>query len=151
MLSLLLTTTLASMASALAIRAGGPPFVPIPSNCTVPNPLPPPALNYSTNGLSVSPSTLNSSGVYSYYLALPDYQPMSERWEGCLEQCNGLGGCVSAFMADGVKTPKGYYGTSGGTPSRACLMFDRYLEGCDFVAAEGVGNATAGNIEFPSS
>ena len=71
---------------------------------------------------------------------------MAARWEGCLEQCNGLDGCVAAFMADGVKTPPGWYGMQGGVSERACWMFNETLTEAGFECAEGVGNGTAGNI-----
>lgn len=154
LLSALLVSTSLALSIPHAIRAGGPGFVPIPANCSVPNPLPPtssgPATNYSTNSLSPSPAVVNASQIYSYFLPLPDYESMHQRWEGCLEQCNGLDGCVAAFMADLVPTPEGYYGTPGGVLERACLMFDRALTECDFVTVqEGYVNATAGNIECP--
>ncbi|PSK34060.1 Glucan endo-1,3-alpha-glucosidase agn1 [Elsinoe australis] len=151
-LTLLLTT---SLTTALVLpRAGGPAYNPIPTTCSVPNPLPPtapgvPATNFSTNGLAPSPSFRAAHLIYQFYLPSPDSTDIAERWEGCLEQCNGLSGCVAAFMADGMRTPKGWYGTEGGVESRGCLMFNGTLAEGDFVTREKVRGATAGNIACP--
>lgn len=71
--------------------------------------------------------------------------------EQCLQQCYGYGGpvkCKSAFWAENIVIPAGYYGTPGGGLSTGCIMFQRPLESRDFVAAPA-GQATdafAGNI-----
>ena len=153
-LALALTIT-AAAASPIFPRAGGPAFVPIPSDCTITNPLPHASSscgNGTVNGYMPSPSFTNSSAIYSFYLGEPDYEPLNTRWEGCLEQCHGLSGCVSAFLGFNVPTPKGYYGTAGGVLSVACFMFDKYATPNDFVAAPKgqYVNETAGNIYCPS-
>ena len=77
--------------------------------------------------------------------------------EQCLQQCYGYGNhveCKTAFWAENVVVPAGYYGTPGGQLSTGCIMFSRALESSDFVAApEGQAtDAFAGNIacEKPS-
>ncbi|KAF2152013.1 hypothetical protein K461DRAFT_160613 [Myriangium duriaei CBS 260.36] len=152
----LVLATLTPLITALVVpRAGGPSFNPIPADCTVPNPLPctsgQPPQNYSSTNILPSTSVVTAHRIYQYYLPLPDYESMANRWEGCLEQCNGLSGCVAAFMADGVPTPAGWFGTAGGDRDRACWMFNATLAEGDFTAvgAEGTGNATAGNIVCP--
>ncbi|KAF2223872.1 hypothetical protein BDZ85DRAFT_281770 [Elsinoe ampelina] len=132
-------------------RAGAPPYTPLPPTCTLTSPLPPPATNYSTPLLVPSASVRASSLLYQTYFALPDTTSMAERWEGCVQQCNGLAGCKAAFMADGVKTPKKWYGTTGGKKGRGCLLFDRELGAGDFVEKKGVEGGTAGNLECGSS
>lgn len=158
---MLFTTILASSLSALAMaspltrRAGGPAYVPIPSDCTVLNPMPKqPATcgNGTVDGMMPSAKFVAASQIYSFYLGQPDFETINTRWEGCLEQCNGLEGCVTAFLGYSVPTPAGYYGTAGGVPSVGCLMFNTTLTPLDFVAApaEQYVNATAGNIYCPS-
>lgn len=70
----------------------------------------------------------------------------------CLQQCYGYGDhveCKTAFWAENVLVPPGYYGTQGGYLATACLMFDRLLGQGDFVAApEGQGTgAFAATVE----
>ncbi|KAF4552968.1 Hypothetical protein D9617_8g049810 [Elsinoe fawcettii] len=140
-------TLLPTITSALVLpRAGGPPFVPIPSTCSITTPIP--SGNYTLH-LAPNAAIRASSLIYQAYFPLPDYISIFNRWEGCLGQCNGLTGCVAAYLVDGIKTPKGWYGTAGGERERACLMFDRALGEGDLVAKEGVGNGTVGNIECP--
>lgn len=148
-----------ALASPIAVdleaRAGGPAFTPIPANCTLMNPLPHASQhpgNGSVSGYVPSTSALTSQ-IYSWYLSQPDFMAPASRWESCIEQCNGLSGCSSAFMAYNAPTPKGYYGTQGGVMSVGCMMFNRTLTPLDFVAAtEGqYVNATAGNIYCPGA
>ena len=72
--------------------------------------------------------------------------------EQCLEQCYGYGyhvECKTAYWAENVVMPAGYYGSSGGQLETACLMFNRTLVEDDFVVApEGQAtDAFAGNIQ----
>lgn len=72
--------------------------------------------------------------------------------EQCLQQCYGYGNhveCKTAYWAENVVVPKGYYGSEGGYLATACLMFDRVLGVQDFVAApEGQGTgAFAASIQ----
>ncbi|KAG8630998.1 hypothetical protein KVT40_000138 [Elsinoe batatas] len=131
-------------------RAGAPPYTPLTSSCTLTSPLSAPATNYSTPLLIPSSSVRASSLLYQTYFPLSDTTSMAERWEGCVQQCNGLAGCRAAFMADGVKTPKKWYGTAGGKKGRGCLLFDRELMEGDFVEKKGVEKGTAGNLECSS-
>jgi hypothetical protein len=62
----------------------------------------------------------------------------------CLEQCYGYGyhiECKTAFWAENLVVPAGYYGTPGGQLSTGCLFFGRELTSSDFVTAP-VGQAT---------
>lgn len=155
------STILAAVLPALALaspikpRAGGPAFVPIPANCTVVNPLPH-ASDYCGHG-TVSgwmPSTNFTSlnQIYEFYLEAPTGETVDQQWEGCLEQCNGLDGCVSAFLAYNDPTPAGYYGTPGGVLEIGCQMFSTYLTPLDFTPAPAgqYVSETAGNIYCPA-
>jgi len=154
----ILVTLLPLLASATAAplqsRAGGPAYIPIPDNCTIINPLPHASKHYgngTVNGYQPSQNLLKSQ-IYSTYLSEPDYETLGDRWEGCLEQCNGFAGCKTALLAYNVPTPKGYYYTAGGVPSVACLFFNRTATPNDFVAATKgqYVNETAANIYCPS-
>ena len=139
-----------SLASALPTsnnipRAGGPAITPIPSNCTVTDPMP--------NGCSTSylpASAAHDDILYSSYY--PSFSSnKTEMARQCLQQCYGYGyhvECKTAYWAENVVVPKGYYGTEGGQLSTACLMFNRTLTSEDFVPApEGQGTGSfAGNI-----
>lgn len=71
--------------------------------------------------------------------------------EQCLQQCYGYGThveCKTAFWAENLVVPAGYYGTPGGQLSTGCLLFSQALTSSDFVAApEGQAtDAFAGTI-----
>ncbi|KAF2850556.1 hypothetical protein T440DRAFT_468533 [Plenodomus tracheiphilus IPT5] len=148
----LFLTALVSLSSALPTtntlvsRAGGPAIVPIPDTCTITNPLP---TTTGTTSFLPAPST-NSDILYSAYYSSfsTNKTAMAEQ---CLQQCYGYGyhvECKTAFWAENVLTPAGYYGTPGGDLATACVLFGRALVAGDFVVApEGQGtDAFAGNI-----
>jgi hypothetical protein len=137
--SLFATAAFAALASALPAinrdilpRAGGPAIVPIPSTCSVTDALPSsPAVSYMPG-----PSTDNALLYSSYYPSFTtDTAAMAEQ---CLDQCYGYGShveCKSAFWAENVVVPAGYYGSPGGQLSTGCLFFSQALTESDFVAA----------------
>jgi hypothetical protein len=135
-------------------RAGGPAITPIPASCTIMNPLPHASQYYGNGTVSgwVPSSDALSHQIYSWYLSQPDYMTINNRWSNCIEQCNGLSGCASAFMAYNAPLPKGYYGLPGGQLEVGCLFFNRTLTPLDFVTAKAgqYVNATAGNIYCPT-
>ena len=151
-INLLLTAALSATTSALPAsksniiaRAGAPVIDTIPSTCTITYPLPSaPATSYQPG-----PSA-QADLLYSQYYSLPGTEN-SKLAQQCLEQCYGYGThveCKSAFWANNVVIPAGYYGTPGGDLSTGCLMFKRALTSEDFVVAPA-GQATdafAGNI-----
>jgi hypothetical protein len=144
-----LTTLLASCfflltthAKPIAIRAGagGPTPKPIPSTCTLTNPLPISSSNCTiattVNGYKPTSNFTSVHTLYASYFDLPT--PTSELWEQCSQQCYGYGEegeCKSAVLAHDVPTPKGYYGGAGGELMIGCLMFDEYLTSDDFEEA----------------
>lgn len=140
-----------SLSAPLTTRAGGPAITPLSANCTLIDPLPHASQhpgNGTINNYAPSAAALNST-VYQFYLSQPDFVTYEKRYEQCLEQCNGLSGCVSVLFSDNAPTPKGYYGTEGGVPSVGCIMFGRYLVPGDFVAVSNSSlwtNETAANI-----
>jgi hypothetical protein len=72
--------------------------------------------------------------------------------EQCLEQCYGYGyhvECKTAFWAENLVVPAGYYGTPGGQRSTGCLLFNRTLDNLDFVIAQETQamNVVARNIK----
>lgn len=150
----LLAAILPVLAAATPIikpRAGGPSYKLIPANCTITNPLPHASAhcgNGTTNGWMPSPAFTASNQIYSFYLEQPDFESTTSRAQGCLEQCHGLDGCVSALLAYNAPKPKGYYGTAGGQLDVGCMMFNVSLTPKDFVfAPKGqFVNETAGNI-----
>ncbi|ORY00658.1 hypothetical protein BCR34DRAFT_494420 [Clohesyomyces aquaticus] len=135
----LLFTALASLSTALPTsskldaRAGGPAIVPIPSSCAVTNPYP--TASSSSQTYTPGPSADNARGYYAYYPAFSDIDSMQLQ---CLEQCYGYGNkgdCVSAFWAQNLPVPDGYYGSTGGPLMTGCLFFNRTLTPEDFVVA----------------
>jgi len=139
-------TLLLSIASAiptpavLAPRAGGPAIVPIPETCRVATPLPI-AKEGSTSYL---PSPASGSDIlYSAYY--PSFSPNKTAMaQQCAQQCYGYGNhteCKTAYWAEKVVVPAGYYGTPGGQLSTACLFFTRPLSAADFTVAPA-GQAT---------
>jgi hypothetical protein len=96
-----------------------------------------------------SPAAHDDILYSSYY---PSYTSNTTAMaQQCLQQCYGYGyhvECKTAYWAENMVVPAGYYGTAGGQLETACLMFSRALTSDDFVAApEGQGTgATAGNI-----
>jgi len=151
---LLLATSILPLTNALpapvpAILAGGPAIVPIPSNCTVTNLAP-------TTGQMRNESyipTLDASNdiLYSAYYPSPTTNATQMSLQ-CLQQCHGYGDgsqCKTAFWADKMPVPKGYYGSPGGQLENACLFFARTLTDEDFTAApEGqASNAFAWGLE----
>jgi len=137
--------------------AGGPIAKPIPSTCTITNPL-----THNVNTTSCHNSTANTNGgykptqaftsnhtLYEAYFDLPD--PTEELWTQCSQQCYGYGeegDCKSAVFAQEVPVPEGYYGAEGGELVSACLLFDEHLTAKDFEEAveEEWIDERAGNI-----
>lgn len=147
-LNLTLTSLLFSLTYASPITpragAGGPITKPIPSTCTIINPLALKATNWDNN----NNSTTNTSGykpsliftsthlLYEAYFDLPT--PAEELWTQCSQQCYGYGDegdCKSAVLTYEIQVPEGYYGTEGGELAIGCLMFDEYLAPEDFEEA----------------
>ena len=148
-----LTSLLPLLAAASPIekRAGGPAIVPIPSNCTIINPLPHAACG-TANVNGWMPAS-NESLLYSAYF--DGFLNQSEQAEQCLEQCYGYGNpgqCKSAFVGYQIPTPPGYFGTNGGDLETACLLYSTYSDPTNFTVAPAGQylNATAGNIYCPS-
>jgi len=144
-------TTLVTLMSASPVmtkvkpRAGGPIAQPIPSTCTVTNPLPSPiaAETYIPNA--------NDVLLYSAYYSSPSSNKTALA-EQCLQQCYGYGNkgeCRTAYWAENVPVPAGYYGSPGGQLSTACLFYNETLVTTDFlVAPEGQATTPfAGNIQ----
>ena len=144
----------ATTSAPLKPRAGGPAFIPIPSNCTIINPLPQAACGASKiTGWQVSETFNASHHLYAEYFE--GFLSRPAQTKQCLEQCYGYGNrgdCKSALLANNVPTPPGYFGTAGGVLEAACLMFDAYLDPDSFSKAPGgqyVAEA-AGSIYCPS-
>jgi hypothetical protein len=148
-LFLILTSLLLSLTYASPITprtgAGGPIAKPIPSTCTISNPLHN-ATNWSHNSTTSTSSTSGQKPsltftsthlIYEAYFDLPT--PADELWTQCSQQCYGYGDegdCKSAILAYEVPVPKGYYGAEGGELAIGCLMFDENLSPDDFEEAE---------------
>jgi hypothetical protein len=141
-LNMLLLTLLPLLAFATPITvrasAGGPIPKPIPSTCTITNPLPHSNCTNptTTNNLKPSLNFTITHTLYAAYFDLPT--PASELWTQCSEQCYGYGyegECKSAVLAYDVPTPKGYHGGAGGELVIACLLFDESIGVGDWEAA----------------
>lgn len=150
---LLLAASMLSFSNALpvttpTVRAGGPAAVPIPSNCTVTNLVP--TLGQMRNQTYIPASSANNDILYSAYY--PSYSSNTTRMSlHCLQQCHGYGGgdqCKTAFWAEEMVVPEGYYGSPGGQLETACLFFNRTLEESDFaIAPKGqASNAVAWSV-----
>ncbi|KAF2877402.1 hypothetical protein BDV95DRAFT_589993 [Massariosphaeria phaeospora] len=128
-------------------RAGGPIAKPIPSTCTVTNPLP-----TSSGAETYQPAPATSDALlYSAYYPSPSSNKTALA-EQCLQQCYGYGDstqCKTVYWAENVVTPAGYRGSPGGALQTGCVFFNRTLVNADFVPAPA-GQATdafAGNIQ----
>lgn len=151
-LPILLANCLALLTVATPIdkRAGGPAATPIPSTCTVINPLPKASCGTgNVNGYMPSSNFTAANSLYQAYFS--SSLSVSDQWTQCSEQCYGYGTpgtCKSALLAYNVPTPEGYYGTAGGDLETACLLYSAYLSPNDFVRAPAgqYMNATAGDI-----
>jgi hypothetical protein len=127
-------------------RAGAPVAEPIPSNCTIANPVlctcneycPP--VSYTPYRPTAATLTPANSGpfLYGYYLDPSSSQVTSGNatslLQMCLETCYGygnIGDCVSVYQAYNYPSPP-LYGAPGGNPTVACLLFDRPLAVTDF-------------------
>jgi hypothetical protein len=151
-LSLLSTAAFVALVGALPAvdrnilpRAGGPAIVPIPDSCTVTDPLP----TSQSVSYMPAPSTADALLYNAYYSSFSTNKTAMA--QQCLEQCYGYGEhieCKTAFWAENMVVPEGYYGSPGGQLSTGCLFFTRTLTSDDFVAApEGQAtDAFAGNI-----
>ncbi|KAF1939984.1 hypothetical protein EJ02DRAFT_456440 [Clathrospora elynae] len=147
----ILAAALCSLAFALPSslirpRAGGPAIIAIPSTCTVTNPL----VTASDASYQPAPATSDDLLYSAYYTSFSTNK--TEMANQCLEQCYGYGyhvECKTAYWAENVAVPAGYYGSTGGQLETACLMFSRVFTAEDFVAApQGQAtDAVAGNIE----
>jgi hypothetical protein len=117
--------------------AGGPIAKPIPSTCTVTNPLPHTNCSAaSTSSHKPSHSFASDHTLYEAYFDLPT--STEELWAQCSQQCYGYGeegDCKSAVFAREVPVPEGYYGAEGGELRNACLLFDQFIETGDFEKA----------------
>ncbi|KAK4544136.1 hypothetical protein LTR36_004634 [Oleoguttula mirabilis] len=151
-LYVLLASVLPLLAAASPIqpRAGGPIAEPIPSNCTLINPLPHASCgNATTSGYMPTSNFTATNLVYSAYFEGFLSQPAQAT--ECMQQCYGFGDkgdCKSALLGYRIPTPKGYYGTVGGDLETACLLYGAYLNPNVFVPAPSgqYVNATAQNI-----
>ncbi|MCJ1447422.1 MAG: hypothetical protein MMC23_007933 [Stictis urceolatum] len=97
---------------ALVERAGGPPAVPIPANCSI-NSIHP---SIQSDSFALTPDFQKANEVYAYYLQEPTASVSwneSARIQQCLEQCYGIGtGCTSILWAHDVTyTAYGVQGT----------------------------------------
>ncbi|TID23613.1 hypothetical protein E2P81_ATG03177 [Venturia nashicola] len=166
-LSYTLFATLAiAMPHPLQSRAGGPIAKPIPSNCSITNPMlctsaaacPP----ISQKPFRPTNATLASGGprIYAYYLQPETVKGSSadQLFQKCLETCYGYGttgSCKSVYQAYNYPAPP-MYGGKGGNPTTACLMFNRTMTLADFegVPDNDTGKWTdsrAGGISCPAA
>lgn len=153
---LFLATILTALTTSNPIlpRAGGPIGKPIPSNCTQTNPLPSPnTTTGQVSGVQPDADFTSANLIYSAYFSEPNLTP-AEQSQQCFEQCYGYGepgDCISALLGFDIPTPAGYYGTSGGQLSTACLMYREFLNPGVFVdSVEGQWvNLTAVDISCP--
>ncbi|KAK5119630.1 hypothetical protein LTR85_007459 [Meristemomyces frigidus] len=153
---MLFATLLPALAACSPIRsrAGGPIAEPIPSNCTLINPLPHASCgNTTTSGYMPRSNFTAANLVYSAYFE--GFLSQSAQATECMQQCYGYGepgDCKSALVGYSIPTPKGYYGTAGGVLETACLLYGAYMDPTVFVAAPSgqYVNLTAVNIYCPS-
>lgn len=143
---LLLAATMQSCTDALPTttmiiqRAGGPAAVPLPPSCNLTNLAP--TLRQMGDETYIPSTTANNDILYAAYY--PSYSTnITTMSLQCAQQCHGYGDgsqCKTAFWAEKMVVPKGYYGGSGGQLETACVLFNRTLETKDFEAAPK-GNA----------
>lgn len=136
----LLAATLATASPIANLpRAGAPSYVPITPPCSVSYPL---SSSPSNATVAYAPAAALTAAhkIYSWDRPLSDeaYVNATTLWSNCVEQCNGLDGCVSAFLAYNVPG-ESHYGGPAGNPSIGCRMYDVAVRESDFV---GVANGT---------
>ena len=121
-----------------SIFAGGPAAEPIPTNCTITNLAP--TLGQMRNESYIPTAATNNDVLYSAYYPSPSTNTTTMSLQ-CLQQCHGYGDgsqCKTAFWAENMPVPEGYYRTSGEQLETACLFFTRALGDEDFeIAPEG--------------
>jgi hypothetical protein len=148
--STILATAFAALTAATPVqldrRAGAPIAEPIPSDCTIANPVlctssefcPP--VSYQPYRPTVATLVAATSGplLYGYYLDPSSFQVTSGNatslLQMCLETCYGYGNtgnCVGVYQAYSYPSPP-MFGAPGGNPAVACLLFDRPLRVTDF-------------------
>ncbi|KAF2790194.1 hypothetical protein K505DRAFT_352113 [Melanomma pulvis-pyrius CBS 109.77] len=135
--STIILTTLAAftlaLPSSISRRAGGPAAVPIPPSCTVTDPVP-----TATSDETYLPApAADDALIYNAYYPSPSTNKTALS-EQCLQQCYGygnIGECKTAYWAENVPVPVGYYGSPGGQLETACLFYNRPLQAADFVVA----------------
>jgi len=167
---LIASLAIATTASPLLPRAGAPIAKPIPSNCSIGNPVlctsaaSCPPVSYTpfrpTNNTLIPAN--DGPFLYAYYLTPDSFQVTNstadELFEKCLETCYGYGNtgdCIGVYQAYNYPTPP-MFGAPGGDPSVACLLFNKALAATDFevVPENQRANWTsprAGNIQCPAS
>lgn len=118
-----------------AVLAGGPAAVPVPENCTVTNLTP--TLGHMRNESYIPTADARNDILYSAYYPSSSTNATAKSLQ-CLQQCHGYGDgsqCKTAFWAEKMPVPKGYYGSPGGQLDTACLFFTWKLSDVDFEAA----------------
>ncbi|KAF9632212.1 hypothetical protein BFW01_g3074 [Lasiodiplodia theobromae] len=118
-------------------RAGAPAYVPITPPCSVSYPLPQTsttaANQTSTDGYRPSAALTAAHQIYAWDRPASDaaYINATTLWTNCIEQCNGLSGCKSAFLAYDVPA-ESHYGAPGGALGIGCRMYDVAVAAADF-------------------
>lgn len=117
-------------------RAGAPAYVPITPPCSVSYPLPQTtAANQTSSSTGYRPSAALTAAhqIYAWDRPASDaaYINATTLWTNCVEQCNGLSGCKSAFLAYDVPA-ESHYGAPGGALGIGCRMFDVAVAAADF-------------------
>ncbi|KAF2091471.1 hypothetical protein K490DRAFT_60911 [Saccharata proteae CBS 121410] len=152
MFTTIATTLLLSalaLSSPILPRAGAPSITPVAPPCYIDYPMTTP--NTTSNSTAYRP-TANASTSLTYAwdqpLANSAYTNQSTLWADCINQCNGLQGCKSAFLAYNVPSMP-VYGTAGGEPSIMCQMYSVFMRKEDFVEVKNGSyvQALAGNIQ----
>lgn len=161
-LAMLLLAISYAIASPLSPRAGAPIPKPIPSNCSILNPVlctsaascPPVSYTQFRPTPSALTPALSGPFIYAYYLPPDSFQVTSGNSSSllrqCLETCNGYGNtgdCKSVYQAYNYPSPP-LYGAPGGQPTVACLLFNRVVGIDDF---EVVPEAERGGWTDPRS
>ncbi|KAF2433575.1 hypothetical protein EJ08DRAFT_731539 [Tothia fuscella] len=133
------TLLLATSASPLSPRAGAPVAKPIPSTCSIVDPVlctstsSCPPVSYEPFRPTTTTLTPASVGpfIYAYYLPLDSFLvtngTQSSLLKTCFETCYGYGNtgdCKSVYQAYNYPAPP-RFGGPGGDLTVACLMFNR--------------------------
>lgn len=119
-------------AHSLVERAGGPAYKALATPCTAFYPRGHPQSTTTAKKSYRPKDKFAKHLVYSWDQPLSPSTNYKTIWSQCLEQCNGLSNCKSAYMGYQIPSlPR--YGGPGGVLGVGCRMYDATFTSSDYV------------------